>query len=143
MRTKIMCCFCCYLALQLKKYLQYSIGIATEQDFRYIELTDERIWISKNASLCRVLANRVIFFLEKIAHFKSLCSFSICPFLAIVSYTQLIISLYNYLHTHIMLRDKIFQGGSKYFGNLQTGGSNIMGSKYSITFRKRKWSVVF
>ena len=40
-------------------YLQYSIGIATEQSFRYIELIDVKIWISKNASLCRVLANRV------------------------------------------------------------------------------------
>ena len=27
----------------------------------YIELTDEIIWISKNASLCRVLANRVTY----------------------------------------------------------------------------------
>ena len=42
-------------------YLQYSIGIATEQTFRYIELTDAKIWISKNASLCRVLANRVTY----------------------------------------------------------------------------------
>ena len=56
---KLMCCFSCYLAFELEKYLQYSIGIATEQSFRYIELTDAKIWISKNASLCRVLANRV------------------------------------------------------------------------------------
>ena len=26
---------------------------------RYIELSDTKIWISKNATLCRVLANRV------------------------------------------------------------------------------------
>ena len=39
--------------------MQYSIDITTEQSFRYIELTDAKIWISKNASLCRVLANRV------------------------------------------------------------------------------------
>ena len=54
-----MCCFSYYLALQLEKYLQYSIGIVTEQSFRYIELTDAKIWISKNASLCCILANRV------------------------------------------------------------------------------------
>ena len=42
-------------------YLQYSIGIATVQSFRYIELTDAKIWISKKASLCRVLENRVTF----------------------------------------------------------------------------------
>ena len=40
-------------------YLHYNIGIATEQSFRYIELTDAKIWISKNVPLCRVLANRV------------------------------------------------------------------------------------
>ena len=56
-----MCCFSCYLALQLEKYLQYSIDITTEQSFRYIELTDAKISISKNASLCRVLANRVTY----------------------------------------------------------------------------------
>ena len=39
--------------------MQYSIGIAAEQSCTYIELTDARIWISKNASLSRVLANRV------------------------------------------------------------------------------------
>ena len=60
-RTKLMCSFFCYLALSLEKYLQYSIGIATEQSFRYIELTDAKIWISKNASLCRVLANWVTY----------------------------------------------------------------------------------
>ena len=38
----------------------YNIGIATEQSFRYTELTDAKIWISKNAS-CRVLANRVTY----------------------------------------------------------------------------------
>ena len=32
-----------------------SIAIATEQNFRYIELTDAKIWISKNASLCHEL----------------------------------------------------------------------------------------
>ena len=34
------------------------MGIATDQSFRYIELTDAKIWISKNASLCWVLANQ-------------------------------------------------------------------------------------
>ena len=42
-----------------QKYLQYSIDIATQRSFRYIKLTDTKIWISKNASLCRVLANRI------------------------------------------------------------------------------------
>ena len=56
-----MCFFSCYLALSLEKYLQYSIGIATEQSFRYIELTDAKIWITKNVSLCWVLANRVTY----------------------------------------------------------------------------------
>ena len=46
-------------SLVTRKVLQYSIGIATEQSFRYIELTDAKIRISKNASLCRVLENRV------------------------------------------------------------------------------------
>ena len=40
-------------------HLLYSFGIATEQSFRYIELTDAKIWISKNALLCQVLANWV------------------------------------------------------------------------------------
>ena len=35
-------------------YLHYNIGIATEQSFRYIELTDAKIWIYKNVPLCRV-----------------------------------------------------------------------------------------
>ena len=48
-----MCCFSWYLALQLKKNLQYSIDINTKQSFRYMELIDAKIWISKNASLCR------------------------------------------------------------------------------------------
>ena len=42
-------------------YLHYNIGIATEQSFRYIELTDAKIWISKNAPLCRVFPNRVTY----------------------------------------------------------------------------------
>ena len=33
--------------------------ITTEQSFRYIELTDAKFWISKNASLCLVFANWV------------------------------------------------------------------------------------
>ena len=61
MRTKLIYCFSCYLALYLETYLQYSIGIATKQSFRYIEFTDAKIWISNNASLCRVKANRVTF----------------------------------------------------------------------------------
>ena len=44
-------CFFCYLALQLEKYLQYSVDITTEQSFRYMELTDAKILISKNVSL--------------------------------------------------------------------------------------------
>ena len=54
-------CFSCYLSLYLEKYLQYSIDITTEQSFRYMEFIDAKIWISKNASLCRVFANRVTF----------------------------------------------------------------------------------
>ena len=61
MRTKVMYCFSCYLALYLEKYLQYSIDITTEQSFRYMELIDAKIWISKNAPLCRVFANRVTY----------------------------------------------------------------------------------
>ena len=67
MCTKITCCFSCYLAMQLEKYLQYSIGIATEQSFRHMEPADVKIWISKNASLCRVLANRVTFSRAKVS----------------------------------------------------------------------------
>ena len=60
MHTKLlMFCFSCYQALELKTYLQYSIGIATEKSFRHIKLTDTKIWISKNVSSCRVLANWV------------------------------------------------------------------------------------
>ena len=47
MRTKIMYCFPCYLALYLEKYLQYSIDITTEQSFRYMEFINAKIWISK------------------------------------------------------------------------------------------------
>ena len=56
-----MYCFSCYLALYLEKYLQYSIDITTEQSFKYIEFVDAKVWISKNASLCQVFANRVTF----------------------------------------------------------------------------------
>ena len=45
--TKLMYCFYCFLALQLINYLQNSIDIATEQSFRYMELTDAKICISK------------------------------------------------------------------------------------------------
>ena len=41
--------------------MQYNIGIAPEQSFRYIDLTDAKIWIFKNASLCWVLTNRVTY----------------------------------------------------------------------------------
>ena len=47
MRTKLVCCFSCYLAFKLEKYLQYSIGTATEQSFRYIKLTDAKIGLPK------------------------------------------------------------------------------------------------
>ena len=47
--------------LVTKKYLQYSIDITIEQSFRYIEFIDAKIWISKNASLCRVFANWVTY----------------------------------------------------------------------------------
>ena len=53
--------FSCYLALQFEKYLQYSIDITTEQSVRYMELIDAKIWIFKNAVLCRVFANWVTF----------------------------------------------------------------------------------
>ena len=42
-----MYCFYCFLILQLINYLQNSIDIATEQSFRYMELTDAKICISK------------------------------------------------------------------------------------------------
>ena len=42
-------------------YLQYSIAVAAEQSFRYTEPTNAKFWISKNASLCWVLANQVTF----------------------------------------------------------------------------------
>ena len=51
MLTKLMYCFFCFLALQLEKYLQYSIDITTVQSFRYMELIDAKIWVFKNASL--------------------------------------------------------------------------------------------
>ena len=44
-----------------RKYLQYSIDITTEQSFKCMEFIDAKIWISKNASLCRVFANRVTY----------------------------------------------------------------------------------
>ena len=55
-----MYCYSCYLTLQLKNYLQYSIDITTEQSFRHMELTDAKIWISKNVSLCQVFADLVM-----------------------------------------------------------------------------------
>ena len=39
--------------------MQYNIDITIEQSFRYMELADAKIWISKNVSLCWVFANRV------------------------------------------------------------------------------------
>ena len=59
MCTKLMYCFSCYHALELKKYLQYSFDNTTEQSYWHIELTDTKISISNNASLCRVLENLV------------------------------------------------------------------------------------
>ena len=38
---------------------QNSIDITIEQSFKYMELADAKIWVSKNASLCRVFANQV------------------------------------------------------------------------------------
>ena len=43
MCTKVMYCFSLYVALQLEKYLQYNIGITTEQSFRYMEFIDAKI----------------------------------------------------------------------------------------------------
>ena len=51
-------------SLVTQKYLQHSIDITTEQSFRYMELIDSKIWISKNASLCWVFANRVTYLLS-------------------------------------------------------------------------------
>ena len=48
-------------SLVTRKYLQYNIDITTEKSFRQIELTDTKIWISKNASLCQYLANWVTY----------------------------------------------------------------------------------
>ena len=45
--------------LVTQNYLQYSIDITTEQRFRYIELTDVKIWISKDVSLCHVFSDQV------------------------------------------------------------------------------------
>jgi len=44
------------------------------------------------------------------------------------------ISPYNYLNTHYILGDKIFQEGSKYFRKYWTGGPKITESKYSATY---------
>ena len=41
--------------------MQYSIDITTEQSFMFMEFIDAKIWISKNASLCRVFTNRVTY----------------------------------------------------------------------------------
>ena len=51
--------------------MQYSIGIATEQSCRYIELTDAKVWISKNSSLCRVLANWVTYIVNSLPRIKN------------------------------------------------------------------------
>ena len=51
-------------SLVYRKYLQYSIDITTEQSFRYMEFIDAKIWISKNASLCRVIANLVTYLIQ-------------------------------------------------------------------------------
>ena len=40
MHATLMYCFSYYLALKFEKHLQYSIDIATEQNFRYMELTN-------------------------------------------------------------------------------------------------------
>ena len=64
MHKKLMYCFSCYLSsLVTHKLLaiQYSIDIATEQSFRYMKLIDAKIWNSKNASLCQIFVNWVIF----------------------------------------------------------------------------------
>ena len=42
-----------------QNYLQYSIDNITERSFRLMKLTDAKIWISKNMSLCWVFANCV------------------------------------------------------------------------------------
>ena len=43
--------FSCYLALHFKRYWQYSIDFATGQKLRYVEVTDVKVWISKNVLL--------------------------------------------------------------------------------------------
>ena len=39
--------------------MHYSIDITTVHSFKYIELIDSQIWISKYVPLCRVFANQV------------------------------------------------------------------------------------
>ena len=41
--------------------MQQDIDITTEQSFRYMELADTTIRISKNASLCQAFANLVTY----------------------------------------------------------------------------------
>ena len=55
-------------SLVTRKVFAMQHWYCTEQSFRYIELTDAKVWISKNASLCRVLANRVTFMLYKVLY---------------------------------------------------------------------------
>ena len=50
--------------------VQYSIGVATVQSVRYIELADARVSISKNALLCWVLADRVTYFRKLLVIFE-------------------------------------------------------------------------
>ena len=63
MRTKVIIILLLLLSslVTRKVFAIYSIDISAEQSFRFMEFIDAKIWISKNASLCQVFANRVTY----------------------------------------------------------------------------------
>ena len=79
--------------------MQYSIGITTEQSFRYIfvELTDAKIWISNNASLCWVLANWVTYMISV----KRLCTCIHVCIHYICTHNYYYLCTHTHTHTHI------------------------------------------
>ena len=92
-----------YLRIISQNYLQYGIDITTEQRFN-MELTDVKIWISKDASLCQVFSDQVTYSYEwKILQYRYM-RFSLYSKPAVFSQITYIPATFSwFLHVVIVL----------------------------------------
>ena len=83
--------------------------------FMYIEPTDVRIWISKNLSLCRVLANRVTYM-----------------------YACMYVCMYTYIHIYIYIYIYVtWTGGNCLICTHESEGAQFLKASADISGKSR------